>query len=216
MPVVGGFPPPVPAPFVTALAKLVVGLGNPGPEYASTRHNVGFCVADRLAAGAGAIFESAKALEGYRGPRAFTAARLPKSGALVVKPETWMNRSGRVVAPLASWAGAAPEDVLVIYDDLDLDLGRLRLRPHGGHGGHNGVRSVLAELGSDGFPRLRVGIGPARGDPADFVLQPFGESEREDALISVIEAAEAALHWTETGDIDATMTKFQTRWNQGP
>ena len=198
------------------MAKLVVGIGNPGPEYADTRHNVGFRVLDRLAAHEGLIFESAKALQGYTGPRAFRCAQLFEPHALLIKPETYVNRTGTVVAPLAEFVGAAPEDVWVVYDDIDLPLGRLRLRPQGGPGTHNGMRSIVSSLGTTAFPRLRVGIGPCHGDPAEFVLAAFEEREREDVEISVIEAAEATLDWLTSGSIEACMTRFQTRWNQGP
>ncbi len=198
------------------MAKLVIGLGNPGPEYEETRHNVGFRVLDRLAAHEGLIFDSAKSspsLEGYTGPRRFVVAELFEPHALLVKPTTFVNRSGSAVAPLARFAEAPPDQVLVVYDDLDLDLGRLRLRPHGGPGTHNGMRSIVEELGSRAFPRLRIGIGPARGDVAEFVLAPFAAKEREEIEISIAEAAEAVLAWVTTGDIEACMTRFHTRWN---
>lgn len=199
------------------MAKLVIGLGNPGPEYDDTRHNVGFRVLDRLADHEGLIFESAKStecLEGYSGPRGFRVAELFEPHALFVKPGTYMNRSGSIVAPLSRWAGARPEEVLVVYDDMDLELGRLRLRPRGGPGTHNGMRSIVDQLDSREFPRLRVGIGPPHGDPADFVLARFASKELEEIEISIIEAAEAALHWLTSGDIEACMTRFHTRWNQ--
>lgn len=198
------------------MVKLVVGLGNPGSEYADTRHNVGFRVLERIAAEQRLIFEPAKSLEGYTKNPAFRVARAPALDAILVQPTTYMNRSGRVVRPLLEWAGGDPADLWVVYDDLDLDLGRLRIRPRGGAGTHNGMRSILDELGTGDFPRLRIGIGPARGDVADFVLEPFDERQREDAEISVIEAAEATLDWLRTGDLEACMTRFHTRWNQGP
>lgn len=198
------------------MVKLVVGLGNPGPEYADTRHNVGFRALDRIAAVERLFFEPAKSLEGYTKNPAFRFARAPELDALLVQPSTYMNRSGRVVRPLLEWAGGEPADLWVVYDDLDLDLGRLRIRPRGGAGTHNGMRSILTELGTGDFPRVRIGIGPARGDVADFVLQPFDEREREDAEISVIEAADATLDWLRSGDLEACMTRFHTRWNQGP
>jgi PTH1 family peptidyl-tRNA hydrolase len=222
--------------------RLVVGLGNPGPDYEGTRHNVGFEVVDRLAREEGLLFNPGRKLEGYSGPGAFSWARLERLRALLIKPETYMNRSGAVVAPLARWtggwvaeeSGAAPNEgateqasepgtaqeripdhVMVVYDDLDLDLGKLRIRPHGGHGGHNGMRSIMECLDSDRFPRLRVGIGPARADAARYVLERFSPKETVDAEISVAEAAEAALDWLKTGDLEGCMTRFHSRWNQG-
>ena len=195
--------------------RLVVGLGNPGPEYAGTRHNVGFDVLDHLALHEGLLFESTAVLEGYGGPREARVARCFAPDGLLVQPLTFMNRSGAVVAPLASWAGAEAADLLVVYDDLDLPFSTLRLRPHGGAGGHNGMRSILDHLGTDRFPRLRVGIGNPRTDAARHVLTPFTEAEREDIAISVAEAAEAILAWLESGDIERVMTRFHSRWTQG-
>lgn len=208
------------------MTRIVVGLGNPGPEYEWTRHNVGFHVLDHLALHEGLLFQTARELETvlqvdlrepgghYGGPRKFRFARDFDADALLVKPETFMNRSGDVVAPLARWAGVPPEDVLVVYDELDLDLGRLRLRPHGGAGGHNGMRSLIDCLGSDRFPRLRVGIGRPRTDAARHVLERFTESERPEIEISIAEASEAVLDWLTTGDIEGCMTRFHSRWNQ--
>lgn len=203
------------------MIRLVVGLGNPGPDYEGTRHNVGFQVLDHLARSEGVLFHPAAKLESYTGPGAFRWARLATPSALLVEPGTFMNRSGSVVAPLARWMRAAPEDplpvdrILVVYDDLDLDLGRLRIRPHGGHGGHNGMRSIIDSLASDRFPRLRVGIGPAGTDAARFVLGRFSPKEAVEAEISAAEAAEAILDWLATGDLEGCMTRFHSRWNQG-
>lgn len=196
------------------MTRLVVGLGNPGPEYEWTRHNVGFHVLERLALHEGALFHPARSLEGYLGPREFVWARLHDPDALLVKPETFMNRSGHVVAPLARWLATAPEDILVVYDDLDLDLGALRLRPHGGPGGHNGMRSLIQTLGTDRFPRLRLGIGRPRTDAARWVLERFGAAERIEAEISIAQASEALLDWLSCGDLEGVMTRFHSRWNQ--
>lgn len=203
------------------MIRLVVGLGNPGPDYEGTRHNVGFQVLDHLARREGLLFHPVRKLEGYTGPGNFRWAGLASPSALLVKPETFMNRSGSVVAPLARWMRTAPEDalpvdrILVVYDDLDLDLGRLRIRPHGGHGGHNGMRSIIESLASDRFPRLRVGIGPAGTDAARYVLGRFSPKEAVEAEISAAEATEAILDWLATGDLEGCMTRFHSRWNQG-
>lgn len=197
------------------MTKLVVGLGNPGPEYEWTRHNVGFHVLDRVALHEGLLFRSARKLEGYDGPKAFRQSRCFDPDALLVKPETFMNRSGDAVAPLARWLGAAPAEVLVVYDDLDLGLGELRLRPHGGSGGHNGMTSIIERLGTDRFPRLRVGIGRPATDAARHVLGHFTEGERVEAEISIAEASEAVLDWLLHGDVQKTMTRFHSRWREG-
>jgi PTH1 family peptidyl-tRNA hydrolase len=189
---------------------LVVGLGNPGPEYDWTRHNVGFHVLDRL--GERSIFQSARRLEGYGGPHSFTFAR--SGDALLVKPGTYMNRSGDVVSALVRAFAIGVDGLMVVYDDLDLPLGKLRIRSHGGPGTHNGMRSIVNSLGTDRFPRLRVGIGRSGTDAARHVLQTFSEKERPEIEISIAEASEAILDWLQTGDIEGCMTRFHSRWNQ--
>lgn len=212
------------------MTRLVVGLGNPGPEYERTRHNIGFHVLDELAhLRPGTLFRSARHLDGYRGPRQFLQAELSAPSALLLKPQTYMNLSGDVVAPVARYlaeregwtvgeddeeSGTDPSRLLVVYDDMDLELGRLRIRPHGGAGGQKGMRSIIERLASDRFPRLRVGIGRAGTDAARHVLTPFGPDERVEAEISVKEAAEAILDWLDTGDLQGCMTRFHSRWNQ--
>jgi PTH1 family peptidyl-tRNA hydrolase len=195
--------------------RLAIGLGNPGPEYEGTRHNVGFAVLDFLARREGLLFEPANSLERYGGPTAFTCARLFEPDALLVKPQTFMNRSGTVVAPLLEWAGAGPEECLVVVDDLDLAPASLRIRPHGGSGGHNGLNSILTSLGTDRFPRLRIGIGRSRTEAARHVLERFADEEREAIERAVAEAAEALFTWLREGDIEACMTRFHSRWKQG-
>lgn len=195
--------------------RLVFGLGNPGPEYASTRHNVGFEVLDFLARREGLLFEPARSLERYGGPEAFLCARSHEPDALLVKPETFMNRSGTVVSPLLAWAGAEPAQGLVVVDDLDLPPGKLRLRPHGSSGGHNGLESILSSLGTEHIPRLRVGIGRSRTDAARHVLARFTAEERPAIDRAVAEAADAILAWLQSGDLEACMTRFHSRWTQG-
>ena len=199
------------------MEKLVVGLGNPGPKYESTRHNAGFRVVDRVAHRSGAIFESGRMLEGYEGPRDFDFARIrgDPGPALVVRPRTFMNLSGDVVAPLLRSRNLPPGNLLVVYDDLDLPLGGLRIRPHGGPGTHNGMRSIVDRLATDRFPRLRLGIGMARTDAARHVLEEFTVDEEQVIGRAVDEAADAVLFWLGTEDLDACMTRFHSRWNQG-
>ena len=197
------------------MRRLVVGLGNPGPDYEGTRHNVGFAVVEHLARHEGLLFESPAVLEGYTGPRELLCARSFEPDALLVKPLTFMNRSGAVVAPLVQWAGVEASELLVVYDDLDLDFSKLRIRPHGGAGGHNGMRSILERLGTDRFPRLRVGIGNPRTDAARHVLARFTPAEEEDVAISVAEAADAILAWLGGEGIERVMTRFHSRWSEG-
>jgi PTH1 family peptidyl-tRNA hydrolase len=195
------------------LSLLVVGLGNPGPEYAWTPHNLGFLALERLAHLRGALFDLAAVPRSYDGPRDFRAARDARSGALLVQPLGFMNRSGAAVAPLAQWAGSRPDQVLVVYDDLDLPPAALRLRPHGGTGGHRGVESIVTSLGTDRFPRLRVGIGRPRTEAARHVLTPIPAEQRGDYERALAEAAEALAFWLDTGDLERCMSRYHSRWN---
>ncbi len=212
-----------------AVERLVVGLGNPGPEYDWTRHNVGFHVLDRLAAGppepgsgapeASQLFRSASRLPGYAGKRCFHWFYLEPERALLVKPTTFMNRSGEALVPLLRFLEGEGQSVestsmMVVYDDMDLPLGHLRIRPHGGAGGQNGMRSILEHLDTMSFPRLRVGIGRPGTDAARHVLEVFPPDDRVEAEISVAEAGEAILDWLRTGDLEGCMSRFHSRWNQ--
>ena len=197
-----------------ASTKLIVGLGNPGAKYAGTRHNVGFEIVERLALHEGLLFSPGDRLDGFAGPNNFTFARSHAPDALFVQPTTWMNKSGEAVRPLVEWAGGEPSNVLVVFDDLDLDPGKLRIRAQGGHGGQNGMRSIIDELRSDQFPRLRVGIGRPVTDAARHVLGTFDPDERETMDDAVARAADAILDWLDGDDIQATMSRFHSRWNQ--
>ena len=153
--------------------KLVVGLGNPGPRYARNRHNIGFQIVEGLAAAHGLTFTKTE-------HKAETAhGRIDGQRVVLAKPQTWMNDSGQSVAPLARFYKIEPEDLLVVYDDLDIPLDTVRFRDAGSSGGHRGVQSIINQLGTDGFPRLRIGIGrpPGRMDPAAYVLQDFSTDE---------------------------------------
>ena len=167
---------------------LVVGLGNPGPGYAETRHNVGFSVVELLAARAGGGRFSkhrtnADVLEG----------RLAGRRVVLAKPRTYMNVSGGPVAGLAKYFSVPVEDVVVVHDDLDLGFGVIRLKRDGGEGGHNGLRSITGSLGTREYLRVRFGIGrpPGRQDPADFVLKRFSGAERKEIEFAVDLAADA-------------------------
>ncbi len=188
---------------------LAVGLGNPGPEYAATRHNVGFMVVDRLAGSLGVGWERV-------GGPALEAAALVSGVALrLLKPLTYMNLSGRAVAAALRRHNLGPGSLCVVHDDLDLPCGALRLRPGGGAGGHRGVMSIIEELGSADFARVRVGIGrPAGGqDAVDYVLSPFPAAEW--ALVGPVvdRAAEAVLAIARDG-LAAAMNRFNSRGNR--
>jgi PTH1 family peptidyl-tRNA hydrolase len=167
---------------------LVVGLGNPGPNYAETRHNLGFMVADRLAARLGSKFKAHK-----RSGAEIVTGQLSGHSVVLAKPRCYMNESGRQVGPLAKFYSVPPMDVVVIHDDLDIAFGQIRLKLGGGEGGHNGLRSVAAALGTKEFQRVRIGIGrpPGRKDPAAFVLENFTAAERADVPAVCEQAADA-------------------------
>jgi len=183
--------------------KVIVGLGNPGARYAETRHNVGWRVAEQLAgrAGAGPWKEKFAAR--------VTEVRRGGEKVVLAQPLTYMNRSGIAVRLLVDFWKVANTDLLVVMDDLALELGRIRLRSGGSDGGHNGLESVIAYLGSEAFPRLRVGIGPGPGadEQADFVLAPFTEAEQPVIAEAITRAADAAECWTTEG-LEAAMNRF--------
>lgn len=173
-------------------AWLVVGLGNPGPTYAGTRHNAGAMVVDLLAERAGAPLKSQRK---FRADVAeVRLGDLPGSRAVLAKPHTYMNESGGPVALLADFYKITPERLLVVHDELDLPFGTVRLKLGGGDNGHNGLRSVRARIGTGDYCRLRFGIGrpPGRMDPAAFVLKPFSTVEKREIDLEVDRAADAA------------------------
>jgi len=206
--------------------RIVLGIGNPGPEYEETRHNAGFLVLDLVAQRLGLAFErlerraddgshsfsgkvKARVAEGRRKGRSF----------LLVKPQTYVNLSGDVAAPLLRHAGLKPESLFVIVDDLNLPLGRIRVRPTGSAGGHNGLKSIQERLGTDAYPRLRLGIGSAapKGDGAeglrpgqwpDFVLAPFRPEEREVLGLVLGRAADCVQQWIDGADLQTLMGTF--------
>lgn len=178
--------------------RLVVGLGNPGREYADTRHNVGFLVLDQLATGARA---------GWRPERRWQA-ELAKAGPVqLCKPLTFMNLSGEAVQSVASFYKIPPAEILIVIDDLALPLGKLRLRPSGSSGGHNGLQSVIDRLGTPAVPRLRVGIGSATAGVVDHVLGRFALAEREPLAQSLARAVEA-IECAQTRGFDAAMNAY--------
>jgi PTH1 family peptidyl-tRNA hydrolase len=168
-----------------AKLKLIVGLGNPGREYARTRHNVGFEVVDALAK------RHHVRIIRRMGRALIARARIAGQDVTLAKPQTFMNLSGQAVAHIARREKIEPSEILVIYDDMDLPLGRIRLRPDGSSGGHKGMRSIIERLGTTEFPRLRIGIGSADRDAALHVLSRFRRGEREVARKAIRSAADA-------------------------
>lgn len=183
--------------------KIIVGLGNPGRKYERTRHNVGFMAIDELAAATSITQEKHHALIGR--------SRFDGENAVLVKPQTFMNGSGRAVAAVLQDQYAALSDVIVVHDELDLPLGVVRVKVGGGHGGHNGLRSIIELLGPD-FIRVRIGIGRpvTELDAADYVLSPFRADEREAAAQAVTKAAEAVRSIVREGP-DRAMNSFNQK-----
>ncbi|HVF73093.1 MAG TPA: aminoacyl-tRNA hydrolase [Chthoniobacterales bacterium] len=179
--------------------RLIAGLGNPGAEYNGTRHNIGFAVLDRLAADWGITWQHEKTWHAVwaKGP-----------WGILVKPIGYMNRSGEPLGAVAQFYKIAPEEVLVVLDDLALELGRLRFRPGGGTGGHNGLESIIVHFGTEDIPRLRVGIGaPPREGATDYVLGRFFDEEKPVVEKTVARAAEAVKCAIDNGLLSA-MNQF--------
>ncbi|MEG0996741.1 MAG: aminoacyl-tRNA hydrolase [Clostridia bacterium] len=191
---------------------LIVGLGNPGAQYAHTRHNVGFDVLEVLARRLGASISRGKcgALIG----ECFANGQK----TVLALPQTYMNLSGQAVSRLMSWYKVEPEHLLVIYDDIDLAQGAVRIRPNGSAGTHNGMRSIVEELGLESFPRIRVGVGERKPgyELADWVLSRYQLPEEKQAAQAAYEqAAEAALEFIQNG-IESAMCKYNTKKQKKP
>ena len=173
--------------------RLVVGLGNPGTKYEGTRHNIGFMALEQMASREGFSFRQQSKLHGLVAEHGIGESRLR-----LLMPQTYMNDSGRSIRAALDWFGFTPEQLLVLVDDMDIPLGRLRLRAQGSAGGHNGLRSTIQHLGTQAFPRLRIGIGAPADNPAErrartvsHVLGPFSRAEQSEVdavLDGVLEA----------------------------
>jgi PTH1 family peptidyl-tRNA hydrolase len=189
--------------------NLIVGLGNPGRQYEDTRHNIGFMVLDRLAAAECAHFQSAPKWQ-------CQLAKLPGSGTLLLKPQTFMNLSGRAIRQALAFHKWPPESMLVIHDDAALPLGTLRFREKGSAGGHNGIKSILEHLGTDVFPRLKIGIGASQpGNMVGHVLGKFSPDELplvENTLATALEAVQLA----RSQGIAAAANRHHTRTQSTP
>jgi PTH1 family peptidyl-tRNA hydrolase len=187
-----------PAPF------LAVGLGNPGRDYRSNRHNVGFMLLDRLAARLGLTFSR------YQFKALVTKGEYQQQKLVLAKPQTFMNLSGQAVSALVRFYKVPMENLLVVYDDVDLPLGTLRLRPAGGSAGQKGMTSIIEKLGTQDFPRLRIGIGRPSGrmEAAAYVLQDFSTAETELLSITLDRAVDAVLTFVTEG-----LTMAMNRYN---
>ncbi len=178
--------------------RLIAGLGNPGPEYAATRHNVGFMVVDQLAAQCGSIWER---------PGKWDALSTKCGDVLLVKPLSFMNHSGYPLSSFAQFYKITSQQILIVLDDLDLPLGRLRLREGGGSGGHNGLESIIMQFGTENIPRLRIGIGSAaQKGSVDHVLGRFSEDEKSLVRLTIERAVEALKCAIDKGLVSAMNT----------
>ncbi len=193
--------------FKKSKPYLIVGLGNPGREYRTSRHNVGFMVLDRLAEELETSFSKMKM------NAMVTAVRWKGERLILIKPQTFMNLSGQAVSSFKRFYKLPLENLLVVYDDVDLPFESLRLKPDGGDAGQKGVGSIIQQLGTKEFPRLRLGIGRPHGRTpvSDYVLQDFSRDEKENLPFVIDQAALAARHYIEHG-LNSAMTRF----NQQP
>ena len=183
--------------------RLIAGLGNPGPEYADTRHNIGFVVVDQLAAQLGCTWEKSTKWEALTSRHGDT---------FLAKPTSFMNRSGHPLVTIAQFYKIAATEILVVLDDMALPLGRIRIRPGGGAGGHNGLESVIVEFGTEEIPRLRIGIGAApRDNGVDYVLGRFFDEERPLVKSATERGVEAIKCAVDNGVVSAmnTFNKIQ-------
>lgn len=182
---------------MTGNTLVVVGLGNPGPDYSGNRHNVGQMVLDELASRMGATFKK------HKTPNQVAEGRLVPGGTRLVlaKPGSFMNTSGGPVSSVLGFYSATPADLVVVHDELDLPFDTVRLKGSGGHGGHNGLRDIIKATGTNEFTRVRVGIGrpPGRQDPADYVLRDFSAAEKKTLPILLADAADAVQAIAEVG-----------------
>lgn len=179
---------------------LIVGLGNPGKEYAATKHNCGFLAIDLIAKELGCKIDKGK-FQGLYGQTTYQGKKL-----YLLKPQTYMNLSGRSVLQMSAYYNIPPERILVLFDDISLEPGRLRIRSDGSAGGHNGIKSIISELGSQNFPRVKIGVGakPHKdSDLADWVLSGFTVSEEKAMAVSLKNAADSALCIVERGVYEA-------------
>lgn len=187
--------------------KMIVGLGNIGKKYEATRHNVGFMVVDEFAKQHNATFENKEKFKGFVAQTFIDGQKV-----LIVKPTTYMNESGQCVRPLMDYFDIDVEDIIVCYDDMDLAVGKLRLRQKGSAGGHNGIKSLIAHVGTDKFKRVRVGIDhPQKMSVVDWVLSPFKADQIEPLNEGIDQAMGALNHWLENDDFMKTMNQFNKK-----
>ncbi|MBQ1263298.1 MAG: aminoacyl-tRNA hydrolase [Oscillospiraceae bacterium] len=186
------------------IAAMIVGLGNPGAKYNTTRHNVGFCAIDHIAKKLGAEPDKLK----FQG--LYCRTKMAGQEVILLKPQTFMNDSGKSVSQFASFFKIPAENIIVIFDDVLLDVGKLRIRRKGSHGGHNGIRSIVACLGSEDFPRIKIGVGKKPHpdyDLADWVLSPLPLKDRETVSNNMDKVYDAVCDILD-GDFEKAMGKY--------
>ncbi|MHB8842237.1 MAG: aminoacyl-tRNA hydrolase [Candidatus Aquicultor sp.] len=185
---------------------IIVGLGNPGTEYEATRHNVGFMVIDRLSKEYGIRLDRKSRLARWG------EGTLAGENVVLLKPLTFMNNSGLAVREILKGKDVELDHLIVVYDDLDLEPGRIRIRPDGGSGGHKGIQSLVGQLGSGDFLRVRIGIGRPSGrqDASDYVLKPFAKREREEIEFAIIKATDAITSIIQHG-VERAMNEFNRK-----
>jgi len=202
----------VPGPTLV-IPQLIVGLGNPEPKYDRTRHNIGFATVDALADYWQVSLSANRKFQGE-----FGEGRGPQDKIRLLKPQTYMNNSGRSIRAVLDWYKLPPQSVLIVYDDLDLPLGRLRLRLSGSAGGHNGMKSAIAHLGTQDFPRLRIGIGRPQNAAVDsnekktigYVLGKFSSEETE-LMDRVLKLAIEAIELSLRAGVEKSMSLYNSR-----
>lgn len=187
--------------------KIIVGLGNPGAKYTATNHNIGFITMDEMA------FQHKLQFNKSKFDAVYAEAFIGTEKVLLVKPQTFMNDSGQAVRPLMDYYDLGIEDLVVVYDDLDLPVGKIRLRQKGSAGGHNGIKSLIQHLGTSDFNRIRIGIDrPFPGQTViNHVLGTFPKEHHEDILFAVKDAAEALNYWIEGHTFLETMNQFNRK-----
>lgn len=189
------------------MMKMIVGLGNPGSKYTNTKHNIGFMALDEYAKQQNLAFNKSKFEAVY------TEAFIGTEKILLVKPQTFMNDSGRAVRPLMDYFNVALEDLVVVYDDLDLPLGKIRLRQKGSAGGHNGIKSLIQHLGTSNFNRIRIGIDRpyANQTVINHVLSGFPKEQQEDVLFSIKDSVAAMDYWINGHNFLDTMNQYNKK-----
>lgn len=186
--------------------RMIVGLGNPGQKYASTKHNIGFMAVDEIAA------HYQVELNHEKFEAEYGTFFLAGEKVFLVKPLTYMNDSGRAVQALMAYFQIQLDEIVIIYDDMDLPVGKIRLRQHGSAGGHNGIKSLISYLRGSDFNRIRVGTGhPQHGSVVDWVLSPFSKDAQPDVLRSLDNACGAVADWLTQDDFMQTMNRFNRK-----